>query len=366
MLSSLMLQKKGICRSISYENPHGEKGKAAWTSSVLGPSRKGTPFLLNLPSGETFTLAEIEGTGVIRQFFITVTDQKEAGPGVLQKLILRMYWENEEVPSVECPLGEFFCCGHNEITMLGTDPAAVVPARSFHWYFPMAFEKHVKITLENTYGAAISVVAYQVTYTVENEEGKATESRYSAERNYDIINKNVMAQSIERESAHFHASYIKGKWNQEDREVMLIPAASDISGIRKSADVGINANRTVLHGTQECDGKLQNSGVYVGTYISARQCGKKCRKEFLLRLEDNSGNIWYEPVDGDQLADGGWHSFRIQNAVRFEEGLRISLIPWDCDMGKAANAEDMEAEIYKEEVDELEKLEISGAVYWYC
>lgn len=316
-LSSLMLQRKGICRSVSYENPLGEKGKAARTSSVLGPSRKGTPFLLNLASGETFVLADIEGSGVIRQFFITVTDQKEAGPGVLEKLILRMYWEEEEIPSVECPLGDFFCCGNNEITMCSTEPVAVVPARSFHWYFPMAFSKHAKITLENTYGSAISVVAYQVTYTL--DENKA------------------MTENI----SHFHSLGIKSVWNPESENELIL-----------------------IKGTGNSDNREFSCGLYVGIYISVRQSGRKYRKKFLLCLKDSGGNVWYEPVDGDLLKKGGWHSFRIYNPVNYEGILKISLVSWVPDTVQYT----CEKESITETASNMEEnnMEISGAVYWYC
>ena len=30
---------------------------------------------------------------------------------VLRDLVLRMYWDDETEPSVESPLGDFFCCG---------------------------------------------------------------------------------------------------------------------------------------------------------------------------------------------------------------------------------------------------------------
>lgn len=59
-LSRIMRRQAGISRSQSYENIHGEKGKAAMASSVLGKSRKGAPFRLNLQVGEIFTLAEIK------------------------------------------------------------------------------------------------------------------------------------------------------------------------------------------------------------------------------------------------------------------------------------------------------------------
>ncbi len=50
----------------------------------------------------------MEGPGILRHFWMTVTDKTIAGSFVLRDLILRIYWDDESTPSVESPLGEFF------------------------------------------------------------------------------------------------------------------------------------------------------------------------------------------------------------------------------------------------------------------
>lgn len=300
-LSSIMIQKKGICRSQSYENIRGEKGQAAQTTSELGKSRKGTPFLRNFQPGETCILADIEGRGIIRQFFITVTDQQEMGPLILEKLILRMYWDNETVPAVECPLGDFFGCAQEKIVVTEMEPFAkdrkyvnnwdsipvqtlsshspifIVPARSFHSYFPMPFNSHAKITLENCYGAAVSVVAYQVTYTLES---------YTEALIY----------------RHFHAKHAKCQWQLETDELLLDTIS--VSG--------------------------KENSTYAGIYLSARLAGRECKVSPLLKISSFSEeeNIWYELVAGDDLSNGGWQSFRMENPIQFERELNFSLVPF--------------------------------------
>lgn len=98
----------GKSRSINWENRTGEKGKGGMASSVLGPSRKGSPCVPRIAANETVTLAEIEGPGVIQHIWMTVTDKtSERNRYVLRDLVLRMYWDGEETPSVESPLGDF-------------------------------------------------------------------------------------------------------------------------------------------------------------------------------------------------------------------------------------------------------------------
>ena len=55
----------------------------------------------------------------------------------------------EEEPSVESPLGDFFCCGFGVSCALNSLPVAVNPTRGFNSYFPMPFPEKAKITIEN-------------------------------------------------------------------------------------------------------------------------------------------------------------------------------------------------------------------------
>lgn len=126
---SLALLTGGQSRAINGENPRGEKGRGGMASSGLGPSRKGSPCLGEIQPGETALLGEIEGSGVISHIWITVTDRtSDADCFVLRDLVLRMYWDGEEKPSVEAPLGDFFCCGFAQGCLVNSLPIAVNPA----------------------------------------------------------------------------------------------------------------------------------------------------------------------------------------------------------------------------------------------
>ena len=74
-LGLLPFTKHRKSRAINAENPTGEKGKGGMASSPLGPSRKGSPCLRDIPAGATVTLGEIEGSGAINHIWITVTDK---------------------------------------------------------------------------------------------------------------------------------------------------------------------------------------------------------------------------------------------------------------------------------------------------
>jgi hypothetical protein len=161
-------------RSISPENFSGEKGKAGMadpadkdkpnTASASGAARdlgqgwKVNPFIRIKP-GETFTMAEINGPGAIQHIWMTPT-------GKWRFSILRIYWDDETEPSVECPVGDFFGMGWNEYSPLVSSPICVNPGSAFNSYWTMPFRKKCRITMENINDADAMSLYYQIDYTL--------------------------------------------------------------------------------------------------------------------------------------------------------------------------------------------------------
>jgi hypothetical protein len=97
--------------------------------------------------GGTLTLAELEGPGRIVHFWCTVA-QNDAFYS--SKLTLRMYWDGEEHPSVECPLGDFFGIGFGVDRPFTSIPIRVTSdGRGRNCYWPMPFRKKARITITN-------------------------------------------------------------------------------------------------------------------------------------------------------------------------------------------------------------------------
>jgi hypothetical protein len=153
-------------RSITAENPTGAPGAGGAASSDLGPGRKGRPAF-SLPAGDTLVLADIEGPGVIRHIWMTVPDRTpDGGPFVLRDLTLRMFWDDETTPSVEVPLGDFFCCGFGLRAAVNSMPIVVAPTGGMNSYFPMPFRTRARIELSSEHPADIPYVFVQIDYTV--------------------------------------------------------------------------------------------------------------------------------------------------------------------------------------------------------
>jgi hypothetical protein len=160
-------------RSINAENPTGEPGQAAREASPLGPSRKGRAFL-PLPAGDTLTLADVEGPGVIRHIWLTIADTTPAGPYVLRDVVLRMFWDNEESPSVEVPVGDFFCNGFGTRALVTSEPIVVAPTGGMNSYFPMPFRSRARIELESQHSGDLEHVFFQIDYTVGDDLNEDT------------------------------------------------------------------------------------------------------------------------------------------------------------------------------------------------
>lgn len=160
--------------SISPENFTGEKGKAGmadpankdtpnkanatWAARDLGQGWKVNPYVRIQP-GETFTMAEITGPGAIQHIWMTPT-------GIWRYSIIRIYWDDETEPSVECPVGDFFCMGWNRYSPLSSLAVCVNPGSAFNCYWTMPFHKKCKITMENINDKDPMTLYYQVDYTL--------------------------------------------------------------------------------------------------------------------------------------------------------------------------------------------------------
>ncbi|MBN2128331.1 MAG: DUF2961 domain-containing protein [Sedimentisphaerales bacterium] len=152
-------------RSISPENKTGSKnagglakeGSSSPAARDLGAGWKVNPREFVQP-GETLTLADIRGSGAIQQIWMTVT-------GNWRFSILRMYWDNQEHPSVECPVGDFFACGWGKYAQVSSLAVCVNPGSAFNCYWEMPFRKRARITLTNIDTEQI-VAYYQINYTL--------------------------------------------------------------------------------------------------------------------------------------------------------------------------------------------------------
>lgn len=172
-LGNLARLSSARSRSISPENFTGEKGQGgratdgtgAKCARDLGPGWKISPSIKIQP-GEERVLADITGSGAIQQLWMTSSS-------VWRFTILRIYWDDQAVPSVECPVGDFFASGWGN--GVGINPArfaqvsslavCVNPGSAFNCYWEMPFRKRCRMTLTNIDEKEMTLY-YQINYTL--------------------------------------------------------------------------------------------------------------------------------------------------------------------------------------------------------
>jgi hypothetical protein len=164
-LNNLYRLSDAKTRSISPENFNGAKGEGGKAttgtgsnaSRDLGQGWKVSPSVI-IKSKTTFTVAEIDGPGSIQHIWMTPT-------GNWRYSIIRFYWDDETTPSVEVPVGDFFCMGWGKYSPLQSLAVCVNPGSAFNCYWPMPFKKKCKITMENIADEDM-VLYYQVDYVL--------------------------------------------------------------------------------------------------------------------------------------------------------------------------------------------------------
>jgi hypothetical protein len=167
-------------RLITAENVYGEKGKGGMAQLTvkpqpevekigqhwdgpnacareLGEKWKVRPCI-TLPKQSTTAIMDVCGPATITHIWITTEER------FYRDIIVRAYWDDEETPSIEVPLGDFFCCGFKTKQKILSMPINVNPSGGMNSYFPMPFRKHAKITIENRFPEDIHGFFYAISY----------------------------------------------------------------------------------------------------------------------------------------------------------------------------------------------------------
>jgi hypothetical protein len=163
-LGNLARLSRARTRSISPENFTGEKGKGGMATDGtgaacardLGVGWKISPSVRIAP-GETRTLADVRGSGAIQHIWMTLT-------GHWRHSILRIYWDDQETPSVECPAGDFFACGWGQYAQISSLAVCVNPGSAFNCYWEMPYRSGFRVTMTNI-AAQEMTLYYQITFT---------------------------------------------------------------------------------------------------------------------------------------------------------------------------------------------------------
>jgi hypothetical protein len=153
-----------VSRSISFENLSGAPGEGGKAASHLGPGRKGAASR-NIKPGETVQLCDIEGPGTIRHIWLTISHAGDE----LRSTVLSAWWDNQEHPSIQCPVGDLFGTAHARLRPYGSAVHSVGSRAGMNIWLPMPFAKRARFAFTNE-GAKPVPLYFQITYTLGDKQ----------------------------------------------------------------------------------------------------------------------------------------------------------------------------------------------------
>jgi len=131
-------------RWINFENPRATSGIGSRNASGAGAARRGVPSRI-LEPGELVQLCDVEGPGTIRHFWCAT----EPTPLVLRGLIVRAWFDDQDHPSIECPLGDFMGLAHGKVISYCSAVHSPSAHGGLNLWLPMPFTQRARITLTN-------------------------------------------------------------------------------------------------------------------------------------------------------------------------------------------------------------------------
>lgn len=269
---------------------------------------------LTIKSGEKTKIAEIEGSGIIKHIWFTIAC---GDPMYRRNIILRMYWDGEESPSVEAPIGDFFGQGWGEHYNYASLPLAVSPkqGRGLNCYFPMPFAEEAVIEIENESENDMCIYFY-IDYE-EHQEIPVDMGRFHAWWNREITEP---AGDKENEWSVLGPEPVN-RSDQENYLIADIKGKGHFAGINYFIDnpgpiwYGEGDDMWIIDG-EEWPGSLHGTGT-----------------EDLFNSSWSPNELYEHPYFGyarvpDKLEwMGRTHCYRffIEDPVAFEESLRVSI-----------------------------------------
>jgi hypothetical protein len=143
-------------RQVTSFGRDADRGGTFWGTRPA-PARRKRVFLA---AGETHTMARLEGAGVITRLWMTMLPFRSRA---FRELVLRMYWDNETAPSVECPVGDFFGALLGRRLSYVSEPFTITNG-AYLSTWPMPFGTSARLDITNEGTSAVDPLFYEVTY----------------------------------------------------------------------------------------------------------------------------------------------------------------------------------------------------------
>jgi hypothetical protein len=279
---------KGVeTRWYSFENPTGAPGAGGKSQE----GRKGAASK-SVDPGEVVTLADVTGPGVIRRIWLTVPGKVET----LRGFVIRATWDDQDWPSVEAPLQDFFGLPFARQVPFQSALFSNPEGRSFNSVVPMPFKKRARLTITN-------------------------ESPKEALLFYDVDV--TLGDALPADLAYFHARYRRENPTVRKRDFEVLPPVEG-RGRYLGANIGV---RTSAHRRPLWFGEGELKIYLDGDREGATLVGSG--------TEDLVGSAWglgkfdhlYQGAPLSEEKDGvfGFYRYHIPDPVYFQKAIRVAL-----------------------------------------
>ena len=124
----------------------------------------GNGDMRGINAGQTITIFDAKGPAVVHRFWVTIAPRIDTE--ILRQTIIRMYWDGETNPSVECPIGDFFGVGFGQQVDFQSLPLNETSG-GYNCYWPMPFHQSAKWTIENRSKKHLDAFYYNIDYTAQ-------------------------------------------------------------------------------------------------------------------------------------------------------------------------------------------------------
>ncbi|MBN1853106.1 MAG: DUF2961 domain-containing protein [Pirellulales bacterium] len=184
--------------------PHDGRSMRATSSHRIGPDGQYDPKgeldpnsnwdNKNVPPGETKVLMDEKGPGVITHIWMTFLgpesqDWAKEGSANHQEMLLRIYYDGDERPGVEAPVGDFFANSFGERSEVISVPVVVEDADSYNCFWHMPFRKSVRVEIVNQSEKRISLLYYNIDWIKKDSIPEDTPYFYAQYRQeYPAVN----------------------------------------------------------------------------------------------------------------------------------------------------------------------------------
>lgn len=270
------------------------------------------------------TLLTETGAGCIKHFYWVYIEGRQAQRmNLFRGLVLRIYWDGAEVPSVEVPLGDFFGVTNGVVRPIRslafvTTPGAAKPdgtesqtSWAFNCYLPMPFAKGARVEIENT-GDDEARIWYHIDYELYGDASSlpagagrlhacwhrenptvavpSPPTNLTGKENYVILDTAGDGQFV---GYFLTVVNLKKVWWGEGDDMIFIDGESFPPSYHGT-------------GTEEIFGGGGGPNVeYTGPYTGFH------------RIENRGKQMWY--------GDNGMYRFCINDPIRFRKSIRVTI-----------------------------------------